>query len=227
MKHISTKAIILRRVEFEEADRILTAITPDVGKVSLFAKGVRRAKSKLAGGLELLSVSDIVFIDGKSDLKTIVSARLDRHFSNITKDIHITMQAYECMKCIDEHTESTCDEHFFTLLEHSLESLDTRENDLILIKAWFYTQLLKSAGRSINVEQQVSGKEFEEELSYSFDFENMGFIAQSRGQFTPKHIKFLRLLSKVDSPSNLLKVEDAKYLAGELTPLLEQSQKYL
>jgi len=221
VKRISTKAIILRRVNYGEADRILTTITLDQGKVSLFARGARRAKSRLAGGLELFSVSDVVFIDGKNDLKTIVSARLDRHFTDIARDIDAAMQAYDFLKLIDENTQDSCDGDFFILLKHSLEALSSG-NDLQLTKTWFYTQLLRLTGRSINLEAQIDGKEFKEAAKYIFDFEDMGFAVNSSGQFSSKHIKFLRLLGKVDSPANLLKVEGANTLADELVGLSEQ-----
>jgi len=52
MKITKTKAIVLRRTNYGEADRIIQFITP-VGKISAIAKGVRREKSRLAGGIEL------------------------------------------------------------------------------------------------------------------------------------------------------------------------------
>ena len=47
------RAIVLRRTNYGEADRILQLLTPK-GKRSVMAKGVRRERSKLAGGIELL-----------------------------------------------------------------------------------------------------------------------------------------------------------------------------
>ena len=61
----TTSAIILKRVDYGEADRILTLLTPDHGKLSLMAKGVRKIKSKLAGGIELFSISTITFAEGR------------------------------------------------------------------------------------------------------------------------------------------------------------------
>ena len=43
-----TLAIVLRRTDFGEADRIINLLTPG-GKVSAMARGVRKPKSKLAG----------------------------------------------------------------------------------------------------------------------------------------------------------------------------------
>ena len=49
---IKTLGFVLRRTNYGEADRILNLITPQ-GKISAIAKGVRKPKSKLAGGVEM------------------------------------------------------------------------------------------------------------------------------------------------------------------------------
>ena len=67
MKAHRTRAIVLRRTNYGEADRILQLLTPD-GKKSVMARGVRREKSRLAGGIELFAVSDVVIGEGKGEL---------------------------------------------------------------------------------------------------------------------------------------------------------------
>lgn len=67
MKTYRTKAVVLRRTNYGEADRILQLLTPD-GRRSVMARGVRKEKSKLAGGIELFAVSDVVIGEGKGDL---------------------------------------------------------------------------------------------------------------------------------------------------------------
>ncbi|MET0980164.1 MAG: DNA repair protein RecO, partial [Candidatus Saccharimonadales bacterium] len=67
MTALRTRAIVLRRTNFGEADRILQLLTPD-GKKSVMARGVRREKSKLAGGIELFAVCDVVITEGKGSL---------------------------------------------------------------------------------------------------------------------------------------------------------------
>ncbi len=44
----STEAIILKRIDLGEADRIVTLFTPGKGKYHAIAKGTRRPVSKLA-----------------------------------------------------------------------------------------------------------------------------------------------------------------------------------
>ena len=53
------RAIVLRRTNYGEADRILQLLTPK-GKRSVMAKGARRERSKLAGGIELFALCDVV-----------------------------------------------------------------------------------------------------------------------------------------------------------------------
>lgn len=65
---------MLRSMRYGEADRILHAITPEHGRVGAVARGARRAKSKLGGRLEPLSVVRLELIRGRSDLHTVVGA---------------------------------------------------------------------------------------------------------------------------------------------------------
>ncbi len=51
--HYRTQGIILKKEDRGEADRLFTIYTKDFGKLELLAKGERKIKSKLRGGLEL------------------------------------------------------------------------------------------------------------------------------------------------------------------------------
>jgi DNA repair protein RecO (recombination protein O) len=225
MKQQTTQAIILKRINFSEADRILTVITSDYGKMSVLAKGARRSKSKLAGGLELFSVSDISFIDGKSELKTLVSTRLQKHYGNIVGDMKSTMLAYSFLKMIDESTKEECEDEFFALLQNALEALQENQEYPEVVQLWFVDTLLGKTGVAINTSQQVNGDQFTEDALYEFDYDAMGFYEHKTGKYTPKHIKFLRLLAKVSAPSHLIKIAESQRLTKDLQKLLEYCYK--
>ncbi len=53
-------ALVVRTVEVFETSLVVTLFTRELGKVAALAKGGRRLKSPSQGGLDLLSVSDIV-----------------------------------------------------------------------------------------------------------------------------------------------------------------------
>jgi DNA repair protein RecO (recombination protein O) len=71
---LKTEAIVLRGIRYGEADRILHLYTPERGRVSAIAKGVRRAKSRFGGRLEPFFRLDLVLYQGRSDLMTVTSA---------------------------------------------------------------------------------------------------------------------------------------------------------
>jgi DNA repair protein RecO (recombination protein O) len=82
MKTHRTQAIVLRRTNYGEADRILQLLTPE-GRRSVMARGVRREKSKLAGGIELFAISDVLLGEGKGELGILTSARLVHFYNHI------------------------------------------------------------------------------------------------------------------------------------------------
>src|SRR5665213_4492942 len=124
MKQIITKGIVLSRTDYGEADRILTLLTPDQGKLRLMARGVRRMKSKLAGGIELFSVSDITFIRGRGEIGTLVSTRLRTYYRNIVQDIERVQLGYELIKSLNKATEDAPEVDYFELMERSFAALD-------------------------------------------------------------------------------------------------------
>ncbi|HEX2409680.1 MAG TPA: DNA repair protein RecO [Solirubrobacteraceae bacterium] len=71
---LKTEGIVLRSLRYGEADRILHLYTPDRGRVSAIAKGVRRARSRFGGRLEPFFHLQLVLYEGRSELLTVTSA---------------------------------------------------------------------------------------------------------------------------------------------------------
>lgn len=208
MKQIVAQGIVLARTDFGEADRIITILTRDEGKIRGMAKGVRRVKSKLAGGIELFSVSHISFIRGKSDIHTITSTKLDKHYGNIVKDINRTMFTYEVLKTINRLTEDSADSDYFDLLRQMLESLNDLKLDQSIIQFWFNLQLLNLAGHTPNLKTDSEGQKLNEKSSYNFDYDHMAFIENQQGSFDQRHVKLLRLGLALDSPQPISQIVD-------------------
>lgn len=220
MKQLLTTGIVLSRTDFGEADRIITVLTPEYGKLRLMAKGVRKAKSKLAGGIELFSVSQITFLKGRGEIGTLVSTRLQTHYGNIVKDIDRTQAGYELIKMLNRATEDHPESEYFDLLKSIFESLDDDTIDLELIKLWFQAQMLKLSGHSPNLTSDTSGQKLAAEAKYSFDYDSMAFNFQPQGLLTSEHIKTLRLLFSNHTPTTLSRVQGLCALSVSLSPLL-------
>jgi len=225
MKKLKTRGIILNRTDFSEADRILTFLTPDYGKLRVIAKGVRKIKSKMAGGIELFSVSDIGFIRGRGELSTLISTRLIKHYGAIVKDLPRTMAAYEFIKQIDKLTEDEVDEEYFILLEQAFVALDNPDINLGLVQSWFAMQILRFGGRSPNLLSDVSGQKLGVDNDYDFDFSIMAFKQMDNGQFNAKHIKFLRLGFEGRTPEKLQNIEGINELIVDIGPLAQTMLK--
>lgn len=218
MKRIVTEAIVLGRINFGEADRILTVITPTQGKLRLMAKGVRKSTSKMAGGIELFSVSSLTYIPGKRDIGTLVSSRLTTHFANIVTDLGRTTAAYEIIKITNDSTEDECEPEFYQLLVAALDAL----NDVVaadIVETWFLLRLLKLQGHEPNLLTDANGAELTAGQKYSFDFGTMAFSVTASGRFSDKHIKMMRL-TLVHPPTKLNQVQDAAKICHELKPLI-------
>jgi DNA repair protein RecO (recombination protein O) len=71
---LKSEAVVLRSMRYGEADRILHLYTPDRGRLSAIAKGVRRAKSRFGGRLEPYFRLRLVLYEGRSELLTVTSA---------------------------------------------------------------------------------------------------------------------------------------------------------
>ena len=220
-----TSAIILRRVNYGEADRILTLLTRDFGKQALIAKGVRKEKSKLAGGIELFSESDISFINGKGDIGTLVSTQLTRHFGNIHTDLDRMQIASDFLKRVNSVTEDDASSEYYDIVVDMMIAMNTPAVPPALVGAWATLRLLLTLGEVINVEHDSLGKQFSEEQMYRFSYEEGRFVADPHGTVGPSLIKFMRLLGS-ESPARIMAVKGAEELGKQAYELLDLAYQY-
>ena len=221
MNHKKTTAIVLKRIDYGEADRIVTVLTPDAGKLSLMAKGARRVKSKLAGGIELLSTSEINYIAGKGSLDTLVSSRLIRHYGQIVQNIDRTMLAYELIKLLDKVTEDQPETAYYELLEQTFFVLDDQTVSVDFIRVWFSAQLLRLAGHTPNLLTETTGAKLSAEKRYEFDYDSTAFTPRDDAAFGANEIKFMRLLFGANRASVVVAVQGGDQLALRCAPLVQ------
>jgi DNA repair protein RecO (recombination protein O) len=215
-----TTAIVLTRTDYGEANRILTLLTPELGKIRLMARGVRKIKSKLAGGIELFSISDITFIRGRGDIGTLISARLDRHYGNIVRQLDRVQLGYEITKKINKATEDALEPAYFHLLEQTFIALDELNIPSQLVNLWFDAQIVKLAGYIPNLLSDASQHRLQAGMIYNFDFDSMSFVEHQHGRFGTNHIKLLRLLFSGTTPAVINHVETLEPLLITISPMI-------
>jgi DNA repair protein RecO (recombination protein O) len=126
----STEAIILKRTDLGEADRILTLFTPYKGKYHAIAKGIRRPVSKKAGHIELLSHCRLHVAVGRN-LDIVTQAESIENFLHVRTDLwHMTCGFY-LAELVDRFVEErTSHLDVYNLLLEALRTLDANAVEL-------------------------------------------------------------------------------------------------
>lgn len=189
---LRTRAIVLRRVNYGESDRILNLLTPE-GKVAALARGVRKEKSRLAGSIELFSVSDIVLHQGRGNLATLTSAKMLHFYKNIMIDMARLELASTCLKRLDIAAEQVNIPEHFSLLEQTLAAIDQGMN-LDLVLAWFNLNLYRAGGDELNLMVDVNGVELSPEQRYFWDGVEGALRMHESGNLGAPEIKLARFL---------------------------------
>lgn len=195
MKTLRTKAIVLRRTNYGEADRIVQFLTPENGVMSVMAKGVRREKSRLAGGIELFATCDVTVGSGRGELGILTASRMDKFYSHIMTDYDRLQFGYDAVKQVAGVAATVDEPAFYDLLEQTYQALDDLTIDVRLTRAWFWLQLAILLGVGMNLSTDVNGMKLVEDARYNFSEFDHGFVFNEKGTFGSEHIKLLRILS--------------------------------
>ncbi|NLW74184.1 MAG: DNA repair protein RecO [Clostridiales bacterium] len=92
----STDALVLRCLDTGDYDRILTLLTPEKGRISVIAKGVRSPRSKFAPASQPYTYGNYE-IYRKGDTNWLRSGSVTEFFSDIRADIEkLALSAYIC-----------------------------------------------------------------------------------------------------------------------------------
>lgn len=193
---VRTLAYVLRRTNYGEADRILNLITP-TGKMAVIAKGVRKPKSKLAGGVEMFSLADLNIHQGRGEFGIVTSAKMLRYFSAIVADLTKMELAGMILKRVSMAAENSDNPEFFTIVDQSLTGLNGGL-DVTLVEVWFLINFLRASGEEMNLYRDANGGLLSAELRYRWDGQEMAFMPYENGEIGADEIKMMRLMASVE-----------------------------
>lgn len=145
--HVTTKALVLRGVDYKETDKILTLFTQDQGKLTASARGCRKKGSAIAAGCQLLAWSEMVLYDyqGRWSVKEAAAERL---FQGVRDDIaRLALGCYFAEAAELLAVEGEENPELLSLILNSLHALDKMpEKPLPLVKAAFEWKAMALAG---------------------------------------------------------------------------------
>ena len=170
-----SEAIVLRRVNFGEADRMLTLYSREFGKIKALAKGARKPQTRKTGHVELFMRTNFMFAKGKN-IDIITQAELVEAYSGLREDLVRTTYASYAVELLDGLTaEADRDLRKYDLLSGGLGWF--AETDNLRLAARFYElRLLSLAGFQPQLFQCVSCSQQIEEQDQFFSAEAGGLL---------------------------------------------------
>ncbi|CAN5303166.1 hypothetical protein BH10PAT2_BH10PAT2_3180 [soil metagenome] len=117
-------AIVLKRTNVGESDRIVTLLTPDQGKLACVAKGVRKLTSSQRAYLEPGNLVSIYVLETTS-LPILTQTKLINDFSQAKKDLQRLKQLTQVLEIVDRlFPEGVEEVELFQTFITILEQLD-------------------------------------------------------------------------------------------------------
>ncbi|HNT29582.1 MAG TPA: DNA repair protein RecO [bacterium] len=145
MKNYTVEALILKRMDFGETDRIITLLTPNHGKIRAVAKGVRRPGSRLAGHLEPFSHAKVFLAKGRN-LDIITQAQTLNQYRELRADLSAVSMAFYLSELAERvSVEGEKNYPLFNLFTQTLSQLAT-EGERNMLLSWFDLSLLELLG---------------------------------------------------------------------------------
>lgn len=214
-RELKTVAYVMHRTNYGEADRIVNFITPE-GKVAAIAKGVRRPKSKLAGGVEMLTRSEIMVHFGKSELGVVTSAKMLKYHGGILKDYGRMELATAILKRMNAVSENSDAPEYYKIVDQCLGALEMGAS-LSVVEAWCELNVMRALGVEPNLYRNADGELLRADERYDWNEYDGVMTERPGGEYGADEIKLMRLMMTADL-SVVLRVRG---LEGKMVKILK------
>lgn len=166
---LKTNAVVLRARNYSEADQLLTLYTEKAGKLTAIVKGVKKPKSKLRGGVQVFSHTNVELFLGKT-LATVTQAETINTFASLREDLlRMGCGAYlaELLDSLTPEAEKDTDLFRLVLTGFYLLSVEepwlaTKAMEIRLLRELGYQPLLECCANC--GETKLAGNYFSPEL---------------------------------------------------------------
>jgi len=140
------EAIVLKRTDTGEADRLLTLYTADLGKLRAIAKGARKPSSRKSGHVELFTHTALLLARGRH-LDVVTQAETIDAFTPLQKNLERLGYAYYLAELVDRFVEENIENRaLFDLLLNALRWLGEDESEPLNLARYFELHLLQHVG---------------------------------------------------------------------------------
>ncbi len=213
-----TSGIVLRQYPLGEADRIVSILTPDMGKVRAVAKSVRRPKSKLRGHLDLTNLVDFAGSFGRN-LDIVTEAQVRDYHPRIRSSLsRVSLAMYSCEVADSLAEDGAPNLRLYDLLAALLDALGDAPDTWMLVR-WFEFHALEVSGFAPQIDDCV-------ECGHSLNPGAHALDIAAGGMLCPECVSFGigQKLRVSESAMRVLKyLARTDLLSAENVPTLSQS----
>ncbi len=223
-----TLGFVFRQKDLGEADKIFSVFTKDFGRIEVLGKGIRKISSKLRGGIEIFSISEIEFVEGRYQ-KRLVGAQIKKRFKKIKKDLKKLSIAFKIAEALDLLIRGPeREKKIFLLLEKTFSKLNFSKRERLIYLIFFW-KLISLLGYSLQINFcSLCQKKINQRVFIDFSLggvicERCQKVARMGREVDKSVLKFLKLLREKDFDF----FERLKIKESILTEALSLSSKYL
>lgn len=145
MPHVTVKGLVIRETDFGEADRFITVLTEELGKIEVLCRGIRRKKGKLTNAVSLFCYSEFTLFSGRR--YTLQDAEIDTQFWGITGNIeHYALCCYFAELVLQATEEEQPLGEILPMFLRALYALDRQKRSVFTVKAAFELRFAAELG---------------------------------------------------------------------------------
>jgi DNA repair protein RecO (recombination protein O) len=197
-----TEGIVLKSMEYEEADKIVTIYTKDYGKITAIAKGVRKTKSKFGSSLEILTYSIFLIYKGRN-IDIVSQTEILESFFSTSKEVIKFAFAANCVEIVNKLTEEReINIGLFNLLKEVLHYLrETNDPKLLTLSFKWQTMSILGYRPSLNHCCRCN-KSTEDQKEMFFNIREGGLvcnncISEDKEKCIKVYLYFIKLVRKI------------------------------
>jgi DNA repair protein RecO (recombination protein O) len=178
-----TRALVLRSVDYRDADRIVTLLTERFGKVSVLARSARASRRRFGGSLEPCALIEAEVRLGRAEVGSIARASVTRAYPRLLAELSRLTMAGAALELVREAVPvREPDARMFAVALEMLEVLDAEAAPAAELLLAFQARVLALAGLAPGVDVCARcGKRAAEGRAAYFDPELGGIVCRACG----------------------------------------------
>ncbi len=152
MNKYNTTGIVLKSLNYKDADKMYTILTLEHGKITAMARGVRKISSRRAGNLDSFNLVRLKISENDKGYKNIDEVSTTNSFRYLKDSQEKSVKAYYIGELVYRTIEEGMEmEQTFKLLKKILELLDKSSLSPKVLVAFFEVVFLKQLGYMIDI----------------------------------------------------------------------------